>query len=74
MSLSGEQTQRKLVILGDGESFLLPEEPEVLWRKLTGGRCTWLVDRTGACGKTSMLTVFTKGFFPQGYEPTVFEN
>ncbi|RMZ84196.1 hypothetical protein DV738_g625, partial [Chaetothyriales sp. CBS 135597] len=28
----------------------------------------------GACGKTSMLNVFTRGFFPTVYEPTVFEN
>ncbi|KAL7419091.1 Rho GTPase [Cryptotrichosporon argae] len=28
----------------------------------------------GACGKTSLLTVFLKGYFPTGYEPTVFEN
>jgi len=28
----------------------------------------------GACGKTSLLNVFTRGFFTQVYEPTVFEN
>jgi len=28
----------------------------------------------GACGKTSLLNVFTRGFFPEVYEPTVFEN
>ncbi|KAI0788837.1 ras family-domain-containing protein [Abortiporus biennis] len=28
----------------------------------------------GACGKTSLLNVFTKGFFTAVYEPTVFEN
>ncbi|KAH8926093.1 hypothetical protein BT69DRAFT_1348286 [Atractiella rhizophila] len=28
----------------------------------------------GACGKTSLLNVYTRGFFPQYYEPTVFEN
>ncbi|KAL1923294.1 uncharacterized protein VTP21DRAFT_8274 [Calcarisporiella thermophila] len=28
----------------------------------------------GACGKTSLLNVFVKGYFPQIYEPTVFEN
>lgn len=28
----------------------------------------------GACGKTSLLNVFTSGYFPQVYEPTVFEN
>jgi Ras family len=25
-------------------------------------------------GKTSLLNVFTRGFFPEAYEPTVFEN
>jgi len=41
---------------------------------------TFLVQRKivilgdGACGKTSMLNVFTRGYFPQVYEPTVFEN
>ncbi|KAI8091395.1 small GTPase superfamily [Gilbertella persicaria] len=28
----------------------------------------------GACGKTSLLNVYTSGYFPQTYEPTVFEN
>ncbi|MCJ1335227.1 Rho GTPase [Bachmanniomyces sp. S44760] len=28
----------------------------------------------GACGKTSLLSVFTLGYFPQHYVPTVFEN
>ncbi|KAG1831301.1 P-loop containing nucleoside triphosphate hydrolase protein [Suillus variegatus] len=28
----------------------------------------------GASGKTSLLNVFTRGFFTQVYEPTVFEN
>ncbi|KAJ2968962.1 hypothetical protein NQ176_g8915 [Zarea fungicola] len=28
----------------------------------------------GACGKTSLLSVFTLGFFPTNYIPTVFEN
>ncbi|KAI8641229.1 small GTPase superfamily [Parasitella parasitica] len=28
----------------------------------------------GACGKTSLLNVFTRDYFPQVYEPTVFEN
>ncbi|OAL65550.1 small Rho-type GTPase [Trichophyton rubrum] len=27
----------------------------------------------GACGKTSLLNVFTRGFFPTVYEPTVFD-
>ncbi|GAW09621.1 gtp-binding protein rho3 [Lentinula edodes] len=33
-----------------------------------------LVCGDGACGKTSLLNVFTRGFFTQVYEPTVFEN
>ncbi|KAI0395871.1 Rho2 GTPase [Xylariaceae sp. FL0594] len=28
----------------------------------------------GACGKTSLLSVFTLGYFPAHYIPTVFEN
>jgi len=28
----------------------------------------------GACGKTSLLSVFTLGYFPTHYVPTVFEN
>ncbi|EEB05411.2 rho family GTPase Rho2 [Schizosaccharomyces japonicus yFS275] len=28
----------------------------------------------GACGKTSLLSVFTLGYFPTEYVPTVFEN
>ncbi|BFZ58742.1 Rho GTPase [Savitreella phatthalungensis] len=28
----------------------------------------------GACGKTSLLSVFTLGHFPKEYTPTVFEN
>ncbi|CAO3597057.1 unnamed protein product [Absidia cylindrospora] len=28
----------------------------------------------GSIGKSSILTVFTKGVFPEVYEPTVFEN
>ena len=29
---------------------------------------------TKIAGKTSLLNVFTRGFFPEAYEPTVFEN
>jgi len=28
----------------------------------------------GACGKTSLLTTFSRGFFPTEYVPTIFEN
>ncbi len=28
----------------------------------------------GACGKTCLLIVFSKGYFPDSYVPTVFEN
>ena len=28
----------------------------------------------GACGKTSLLYVFTKDVMPTGYVPTVFDN
>ncbi|KAJ2994086.1 hypothetical protein HDV02_001863 [Globomyces sp. JEL0801] len=28
----------------------------------------------GACGKTCLLIVFSKGTFPETYVPTVFEN
>ncbi|GAA5883076.1 hypothetical protein JCM3774_000569, partial [Rhodotorula dairenensis] len=28
----------------------------------------------GACGKTSLLSVFAMGEFPRDYEPTIFEN
>ncbi|KAI8381114.1 small GTPase superfamily [Radiomyces spectabilis] len=28
----------------------------------------------GNCGKTSLLSVFTQGYFPREYFPTVFEN
>ncbi|KAM0750272.1 rho small monomeric GTPase [Meredithblackwellia eburnea MCA 4105] len=28
----------------------------------------------GACGKTSLLSVFAMGEFPREYEPTIFEN
>ncbi|KDN52352.1 hypothetical protein K437DRAFT_254334 [Tilletiaria anomala UBC 951] len=33
-----------------------------------------LIVGDGACGKTSLLNVFTQGYFPQAYEPTVFES
>lgn len=33
-----------------------------------------LVVGDGACGKTSLLIVFSKDQFPDSYLPTVFEN
>ncbi|EMR10702.1 GTP-binding protein rho3 [Pneumocystis murina B123] len=41
--------------------------PKALHRKI-------VILGDGACGKTSLLNVFTRGYFPQIYEPTVFEN
>ncbi|KKF97123.1 GTP-binding protein RHO3 [Ceratocystis platani] len=40
--------------------------------KTVGRKLVLLGD--GACGKTSLLNVFTRGYFPTVYEPTVFEN
>ncbi|CAN6614402.1 GTP-binding protein Rho1p [Trichomonascus vanleenenianus] len=40
---------------------------EVIRRKL-------VIVGDGACGKTSLLCVFTLGEFPKEYHPTVFEN
>ena len=33
-----------------------------------------VISGDGACGKTSLLNVFTRGYFPKVYEPTIFEN
>ncbi|KAK6521350.1 Rho GTPase [Arthrobotrys conoides] len=41
--------------------------PNVMRRKL-------VIIGDGACGKTSLLSVFTLGYFPEQYIPTVFEN
>ncbi|CUM52505.1 unnamed protein product [Debaryomyces fabryi] len=41
---------------------------------LCGGGQNTIILGDGACGKTSLLNVFTRGYFPQVYEPTVFEN
>ncbi|KAF8444217.1 GTP-binding protein-like protein rho2 [Terfezia claveryi] len=41
--------------------------PNVIRRKL-------VIIGDGACGKTSLLSVFTLGYFPPHYVPTVFEN
>ncbi|KAM3413533.1 GTP-binding protein rho2 [Cercospora zeina] len=44
-----------------------PQDPQVMRRKL-------VIIGDGACGKTSLLSVFTLGYFPTRYVPTVFEN
>lgn len=36
--------------------------------------CISINRTTDKSGKTSLLNVFTRGFFPEAYEPTVFEN
>ncbi|KAK6205110.1 small GTPase superfamily [Scheffersomyces amazonensis] len=46
---------------------LCGSSPEIIQRKI-------VILGDGACGKTSLLNVFTTGYFPQVYEPTVFEN
>ncbi|KAL9108313.1 MAG: hypothetical protein Q9227_006911 [Pyrenula ochraceoflavens] len=43
------------------------QPPNVMRRKL-------VIIGDGACGKTSLLSVFTLGYFPTHYVPTVFEN
>lgn len=43
------------------------KRPKAIYRKI-------VILGDGACGKTSLLNVFTRGYFPQVYEPTVFEN
>lgn len=40
--------------------------PEAIKRKL-------VIVGDGACGKTSLVTVFCCGEFPREYEPTIFE-
>ncbi|KAI5964793.1 RHO3 [Candida pseudojiufengensis] len=46
---------------------LCGSKPKTIQRKI-------VILGDGACGKTSLLNVFTRGYFPQVYEPTVFEN
>ncbi|CCG21309.1 Rho3 GTPase [Candida orthopsilosis Co 90-125] len=46
---------------------LCASSPKTIQRKI-------VILGDGACGKTSLLNVFTRGYFPQVYEPTVFEN
>ncbi|KAI7096053.1 hypothetical protein KC352_g38910, partial [Hortaea werneckii] len=43
------------------------QDTQVMRRKL-------VIIGDGACGKTSLLSVFTLGYFPTRYVPTVFEN
>ncbi|KAF7188727.1 GTP-binding protein rho2 [Pseudocercospora fuligena] len=43
------------------------QDSQVMRRKL-------VIIGDGACGKTSLLSVFTLGYFPTRYVPTVFEN
>ena len=40
----------------------------------TKNRKKLVIIGNGGSGKTSLLTVFSKGTFPQHYVPTVFEN
>ncbi|KAG6890291.1 hypothetical protein C0995_009497 [Termitomyces sp. Mi166 len=54
--------QRKVVVCGDGACGTCP----LISRDQTPTR--------SPAGKTSLLNVFTRGFFTQVYEPTVFEN
>ncbi|CAO3574396.1 unnamed protein product [Mortierella alpina] len=44
-----------------------PKDKDIVRRKL-------VIVGDGACGKTSLLSVFTLGYFPKDYNPTVFEN
>ncbi|KAI7866830.1 GTP-binding protein-like protein rho2 [Spinellus fusiger] len=44
-----------------------PTQKDYMRRKL-------VIVGDGNCGKTSLLTVFTQGYFPREYFPTVFEN
>lgn len=37
-------------------------------------KCKIVVVGDSQCGKTSLLSVFAKDCFPEGYAPTVFEN
>ncbi|KAG9240771.1 putative Rho GTPase Rho 2 [Calycina marina] len=48
-------------------SFKMDDDADKLCRKL-------VIIGDGACGKTSLLSVFTLGYFPTTYVPTVFEN
>lgn len=53
-------------------AFLCGSSGSTVSKKLIERKIVILGD--GACGKTSLLNVFTRGYFPEVYEPTVFEN
>ncbi|KAH7881805.1 ras family-domain-containing protein [Phlebopus sp. FC_14] len=55
--------QRKVVVCGDGACGTVNAHCENAY----GPHAAFI-------GKTSLLNVFTRGFFTQVYEPTVFEN
>lgn len=62
--------QRKLVLLYE---YIIPP-PLYAAKDHFPGLQTCHPSGDGACGKTSLLNVFTRGYFPTVYEPTVFEN
>ena len=41
--------------------------------EMSGIRRKLVIVGDGACGKTSLLSVFALGEFPETYEPTIFE-
>ncbi|KAI9715213.1 MAG: Rho GTPase [Chrysothrix sp. TS-e1954] len=61
-----EQDRRKRVEEAEAENSRLRQQDEQVRSDKARG--------DGACGKTSLLNVFTRGYFPTVYEPTVFEN
>ncbi|KAM0703651.1 hypothetical protein Q7P35_009590 [Cladosporium inversicolor] len=53
--------------LAEKQFTMAQGDQQVMRRKL-------VIIGDGACGKTSLLSVFTLGYFPTRYVPTVFEN